>query len=99
MPLNVQEKLALRDQIELLLEADEPEAILATLQRMAERKAHGVTRGKISELEALRWQALADACAAVEKELELANAPRSHLEAQPVAPGAPNPPHETPDAA
>ena len=76
MPLSEQEKNGLRDQLALLLEANEPESILATLQRLAERKAHSVTRGAITELEALRWQALADACASAAQELERANAPR-----------------------
>jgi predicted nucleic acid-binding Zn ribbon protein len=76
MPLSEQEKNGLRDQLALLLEANEPESILATLQRLAERKAHSVTRGAITELEALRWQSLANACASAAKELELANAPR-----------------------
>lgn len=76
MPLTEQDKLALKEQIATLLELNEPESILATLGSVAQRMAHSVTRGAITELEALRWQALADACASVEKELERANAPR-----------------------
>ena len=82
MPLTDQEKNGLTQQLAMLLEADEPEAILATLQRVAERMAHRVTRAAISDLEALRWQALADACEAVQREIERANAPRSRQTAQ-----------------
>jgi len=82
MPLTDQEKNGLTQQLAMLLEADEPEAILATLQRVAERMAHRVTRAAISDLEALRWQALADACEAVQREIDRANAPRSRQTAQ-----------------
>jgi hypothetical protein len=82
MPLTDQEKNGLTQQLAMLLEADEPEAILATLQRVAERMAHRVTRAAISDLEALRWQSLADACQAVQREIERANAPRSRQTAQ-----------------
>lgn len=73
MPLSDNEKTALKEQVATLLELNEPESILATLQRVAERMAHSVTRGAITELEAQRWQAVAKACQAVEKELERAN--------------------------
>jgi hypothetical protein len=89
MPLTEQEKNGLTQQLAMLLEADEPEAILATLQRVAERMAHRVTRAAISDLEALRWQSLADACEAVQRELDRANAPRSRQT-------APQAPSETP---
>ena len=83
MLLTEQEKEGLRQQLQLLLEADEPEAVLATLRRIAERKAHSVTRGAISDNEARRYQALAEALHAVEDELDRAHAhqlaqPRQH---------------------
>jgi hypothetical protein len=81
MPLSEQEKIGLTQQLAMLLEGNEPEAILATLQRVAERMAHRVTRADITELEALRWQSLADACVSVQRELERANAPRSRQNA------------------
>lgn len=89
MPLSDQEKTALKEQIATLLELNEPESILATLGRVAQRMAHSATRGAITELEALRWQAIANACASVANELERANAPRQ----------APQEPLETPNAA
>lgn len=92
MPLTEQEKNGLTQQLAMLLEADEPEAILATLQRVAERMAHRVTRAAISDLEALRWQALADACESVQRELDRANAPRSRQ----TAPQAQQTPQDTP---
>ena len=105
MPLNDQEKNALKEQLATLLELNEPESILATLQRVAERMAHSVTRGAITEGEALRWQSLANACASVEKEIERLNAPQtahnvvaSHSDVN----GAPDMPQdqlETPSAA
>jgi hypothetical protein len=82
MPLSEQEKTALKEQLAVLLELNEPESILATLQRVADRMAHSVTRGAITELEALRWRSLADACASVSKELELAGAPRQAPDTQ-----------------
>jgi hypothetical protein len=40
MALNEQQKLALKQLLSTLLGMDEPEAILATLRRVAERQAH-----------------------------------------------------------
>lgn len=89
MPLNEQEKTALKEQLAMLLELGEPESILATMRRVAERMAHSVTRGAIGEFEALRWQALANACQAVGQELASAHAPRQAQET----------PQDTPSAA
>jgi hypothetical protein len=86
MRLTEQEKEGLRQQLELLLEANEPEAALATLRRIAERKAHSVTRGAINDLEARRYQALAEALKAVEDELDRAH---GHQLAQPTQHNAP----------
>lgn len=58
----------------LLLEADEPEALLGSLRRIAERKAHatmkGFMQGQIEGDEAKRWYNLAEALIKVEKELK-----------------------------
>jgi hypothetical protein len=89
MPLTDQEKIALKEQLAALLDLNEPESIVATLQRVAQRMAHSVTRGAITDLEAQRWQSLANACQSVAKELERANAPRQ----------APQEAAETPNAA
>jgi hypothetical protein len=86
MLLTEQEKEGLRQQLQLLLEADEPEAVLATLRRIAERKAHSVTRGAISDNEARRYQALADALKAVEEQLDRV---QEHQLAQPTQANAP----------
>jgi len=86
MLLTEQEKDGLRQQLQLLLEANEPEAALATLRRIAERKAHSVTRGLISDNEARRYQALATALKAVQEELDRAH---EHQLAQPTQHNAP----------
>jgi hypothetical protein len=79
MPLREHEKDALRFQLGQLLEFDEPEAILGTMRRVAERKAHTVTRGLISAQEAKRWTKLGEALRKVEDELERLNAPRQPM--------------------
>lgn len=73
MPLSAQEKDALTFQIAMLVEAGEPDAVIATLRRMADRMAHRATRGLIDWDEAVRWMALAEACASVEAEIEARN--------------------------
>lgn len=80
MPLNAQQKDALSFQLCTLLELDEPEAVLSTLQRIAERKAFSATLGAIELDEAERWQALADALASVRH--ELANASQTPAQAR-----------------
>jgi hypothetical protein len=70
MSLKAQEKEALTFQLVALLEHDEPSAFLATLQRMAERKAFSATRGAIDYDAALRWQGLADALTIAREALE-----------------------------
>lgn len=67
--LSDQEKARLYHYLRLLLDADEPIALLGALRRVAEVKAYGVTKGKIDEPEALLWQALADALGETEKDL------------------------------
>jgi hypothetical protein len=67
--LKSHEKDALNFQLATLLEHDEPSAILATLQRVAERKAYASTRAEHYDA-ALSWQELADALASVRQELE-----------------------------
>ena len=91
MLLTQQEKEGLWQQLQLLLEADEPEAVLATLRRIAERKAHSVTRGFISDNEARRYQALAEALEAVEDELGRADARQLAQPRQANAPAAGDP--------
>ena len=76
--LKINEKHALIFQLEQLFEHDETSAIIATLQRIAERKAFSFTRnGRQDYQTALRWQELADALHAVRFELELAERQRS----------------------
>lgn len=76
--LKSNEKSALIFQLEQLFEYDETSAIIATLQRIAERKAFSFTRnGRRDYQTALRWQQLADALDAVSLELELAERQRS----------------------
>jgi hypothetical protein len=81
MPLTEHEKEGLTQQLTILLEANEPEAMLSTLQRVCERKAlEGVSEGpmrQMSEREADRWRALAQSCQNVAQELVRFSAPRS----------------------
>jgi hypothetical protein len=60
---------SLRHHLMILMEADEPEAILGSLQRIAERKAHSVIRGHVTEHDAERWLRLAKALARVQEDL------------------------------
>jgi NAD-dependent oxidoreductase involved in siderophore biosynthesis len=79
--LKVQEKEALKFQLGELLEHDEPSAILATLHRVAERKAYACTRGRQDMSAAIAWQELADALASVRAELVLTERKRARLTA------------------
>jgi hypothetical protein len=63
------ERNTLRHFLGLLLEADEPEAMVASLRRLAERKAWCAVRGALVDRQAAqRWFALAEALAKVERE-------------------------------
>jgi hypothetical protein len=62
-----QEKTAFRHFLGLLLDAEEPEATLDVLQRLAERKAYGAVRGVISIDDAERWLRLAKAQALLDR--------------------------------
>ena len=55
----------------VLLDADEPNAFLGSLRRIAERKAHSFTRGLIQKAECEQWWALADALSKVEREIHM----------------------------
>ena len=57
--LNAHEKDALRFQIVELVEADEPEAVIATLKRIAEQMTMRAMRQGDRD-EAKRWDALAE---------------------------------------
>jgi hypothetical protein len=59
----------LRNHLMILMEADEPEAILGSLRRLAEHKAHLVIRGHVTEHDAERWLNLAKALARVQEDL------------------------------
>jgi hypothetical protein len=61
-----QEKTGLSFILQGFLDADEPEAMIAVLRHVAERKAMGVMRGVITMNESKRWMALADALRTVE---------------------------------
>jgi hypothetical protein len=69
LPITTQERAILTHYLAILLDANEPEAMLGSLQRLAEHKAHSVTRGKIGESESARWYALAVALSKVRREL------------------------------
>jgi hypothetical protein len=60
----------LRHFLGVLLEADEPEAMLACLRRLAERKAHYAIRGALVDRQAAeRWLRLAEALVTVERQV------------------------------
>lgn len=64
------ERDTLRHFLGLLLEADEPEAMVASLRRLAERKAWCAVRGALADRQAAqRWLALAEALAKVERKV------------------------------
>ena len=68
MALKAQQNSALIFQLERLLEADEPVAFVATLQRTAERKAFQAARADNRQA-ADQWQAVAKACASIAQAL------------------------------
>ena len=68
--LKTHEKHALIFQIGQLFEYDQPSAILATLHRIAERKALATARRDKDYETAIKWHALAQALEAVSRELE-----------------------------
>jgi hypothetical protein len=70
MDLNAQQYDAINFQLGQLLVYDEPAAFLATLQRIADRKAYGAAKARDYGA-TLRWQELANACGRVARELEL----------------------------
>jgi hypothetical protein len=76
--LKAHEKDALKFQIGELLEHDETSAILATLHRVAERKAYSCAKAR-DFAAALNWQELADALASVRAALVLAERHRAHV--------------------
>lgn len=63
----------LRHLLTLLMEANEPEALLASLRRIAERKAFGVTAGRLGLHDAERWQRLTDVMTEAEQKLARKN--------------------------
>jgi hypothetical protein len=68
--LNKQERDTLKHFLGLLLDADEPEAMLACLRRLAERKAHDAVRGAgVNRQAAERWLRLAEALVTVERQV------------------------------
>ena len=77
--LKTHEKHALIFQIGQLFEYDQPSAILATLHRIAERKALATARRDKDFDAAIQWQALADALQAVSRELERRRAPSTEI--------------------
>jgi hypothetical protein len=66
------EKAALTQMLIALVEAGQPEVMLACLKRVVEHKAFGVTTGLIGVEEADRWLALANALRAAEETLKKA---------------------------
>jgi hypothetical protein len=82
--LNERERDTLRHFLGLLLEADEPEAMVASLRRLAERKAWFAVRGALVDRQAAqRWLALAEALVKVERQVI---APRNKNDAEPGSP-------------
>lgn len=67
--LTIAQQNGLRQLLDTLLDYDEPEAVVSSLQRIAERKAYSVTRGRIDGEAAGRWLAVAEALGKVSREL------------------------------
>jgi hypothetical protein len=65
-----QEKAGLSHILQLLLDANEPEAMLTLFRHVVERKAFSVTRGLIDRDDAAQWTALADALKTAEAALK-----------------------------
>ena len=79
MPLTENEKTALADQLQLQADAGEPESLLATLTRFANRKANS-SRTPVDE--ARRWAYLANALLEAEIKLNTMQSPeRAKLDA------------------
>lgn len=77
MPLIEQDKTALIHELAPLVEANEPEAILATLERFAVNLAQSPATDRA---EAERWRSLAKALEAAQHELERLNRPAGRAE-------------------
>jgi hypothetical protein len=67
--LKPQERTALIEVLVALVEANEPSAVLASLQRIAERRAFGATVGRIERDEASRWTRLSEVLGEVREKL------------------------------
>jgi hypothetical protein len=73
MRLTIHEKKVIGDYLTLLMEADEPKAMLGVLHRIAERKGFCAHQHKVDRdpARAERWRALAEALAKVMREMRL----------------------------
>jgi hypothetical protein len=67
--LRPQERVALLEVLVALIESNEPSVVLASLQRIAERRAFGVTVGRIERDEANRWTRLAEVLGEIREKL------------------------------
>lgn len=82
MPLTELDKSELARNFQLLADLNEPEALLSTLARAAERIAKRELLATISDDEAKRWSIVANALMKAEIEVSAANSPeRAKLEA------------------
>jgi hypothetical protein len=70
MQFTNREKAGVSQSLQLLLDADEPEAMLALFRHVIERKAFSVTRGLIDCDDAVQWTALANALRTAEDALK-----------------------------
>jgi hypothetical protein len=86
MSLNQQAK----DQLQLLVDLNEPEALLATMARLARRVSDGaVTGGPMTPGEQKRWRNVADALVNAEAEVSAANQPARTQQPAPTAETSP----------
>jgi hypothetical protein len=91
MPLDSQEKTELSAQIRLLLELNEPEAMLEALRQIAARKAQDST---IAPDEAKRWQTAANALIEALATVNAAQSPAARQLAEHMAQWAPQAPSQ-----
>ena len=92
MPLTENEKAELAEQAQLLIDAGEPEALLATLMRACARKGRDRT---IAPEERRRWRIVANALTEAETTGNAAQSPEAHKLQSHMAQWSPNTPDET----
>jgi hypothetical protein len=84
----------LQEHARLLIDLNEPEALLESLRRLCQRKADSFLAGSIPPEEAIRWRAAASALTEAMKTINASQEPRkaSHEPSEPHPQPSPVPP-------